>query len=350
VHGEVAFKGLASTGIFLTAVRYRISQAILNLPCMSFFHNPPWINKQLLTCSSFDEIPNAIFSAINERLYQLRSDQPLVSVVIPAWNEEVNIVRTLDSLSKSKTTFPFEIIVINNNSADRTQEALDRISEVKSVFQSIKGCGPARQLGQECARGKYILMADADCFYPSDWIEKMVRELSKKNVALVYGRYSFLGTVKMPRWKLAIYQVLHDGIAEIRHVKRPCVNAVGMSMGYVKELGLKAGFVKTPVRGEDGRLCFLLREMGRINQVRDRSIRVWTLPRTLAKDGSLWFAMTTRIAKELSRLYQYFYPQQAHNVHATGEYKPKSVEYLNRLKSLIKKDTSVNREAAKKII
>jgi hypothetical protein len=165
----------------------------------------------------------------------------------------------------------------------------------------------------------------------------MVKALEKKNVALVYGRYSFLGTREMPRWKLAIYEFLKDGISEVRHINRPCVNALGMSMGYVKELGLKAGFVKTPVRGEDGRLCFLLREMGKINQVRDRSIRVWTLPRTLAKDGSLFFAMITRIAKETSRLFQYFYKQKAHNVHATGEYRPKAVEYLNKLKALGKK-------------
>ncbi len=303
---------------------------------MSLLKNPSWIETRLLQCKSLDEIPVEIFDRINARLSK-QTATPVVSVVIPAWNEEVNIVRTLDSLSKSRTTFPFEIIVVNNNSTDRTQEALDQLPNVKSIFQPIKGCGPARQIGQENAQGKYILMADADCFYPQNWIQKMVKALEKKNVALVYGRYSFLGTREMPRWKLAIYEFLHDGIAEVRHVKRPCVNAVGMSMGYVKDLGLKAGFVKTPVRGEDGRLCFLLREMGKIDQVRDRSIRVWTLPRTLAKDGSLFFAMITRIVKELTRLFQYFYKQKAHNVHATGEYKPKSVEYLNKLKALRKK-------------
>jgi glycosyltransferase involved in cell wall biosynthesis len=307
---------------------------------MSLFSNPRWIDQRLLDCTSFEEIPETVFAEINDRLRDQGKDLPLASIVIPAWNEEVNIVRTLHSLAKSKTTFPFEIIVVNNNSTDKTQAALDKIPTVKSVFQSIKGCGPARQLGQENAQGKYILMADADCFYPSDWIEKMVHELRKNNVALVYGRYSFLGTQQIPRWKLAIYEMLHDGIAEVRHINRPCVNAVGMSMGYVKELGMKAGFVKTPVRGEDGRLCFLLREMGKINQVRDRSIRVWTLPRTLAKDGSLFFAMITRVAKELTRLFQYFYKQKAHDIHTTGEYKPKSVEYLKKLKSMGKKEAA----------
>jgi glycosyltransferase involved in cell wall biosynthesis len=298
---------------------------------MAFLYNPSWIDAQLLTCKSLDEIPASVFEKINTRL-STQSGTPIVSIVIPAWNEEVNIVRTLDSLSKSKSLFPFEIIVVNNNSTDRSQEALDKIPAVKSILQTIKGCGPARQMGQENARGKYILMADADCFYPPHWINKMVEALQEKNVALVYGRYSFLGTPTIPRWKLSLYEFLKDGIAEVRHIKRPCVNAVGMSMGYIKDLGLKAGFVKTPVRGEDGRLCFLLREMGKIRQVRDRSIRVWTLPRTLEKDGSIWFALVTRIAKESTRLFQYFYPQKAHNVHATGEYRPASVRLMEKIK------------------
>jgi cellulose synthase/poly-beta-1,6-N-acetylglucosamine synthase-like glycosyltransferase len=312
---------------------------------MSVFTNPSWIDARLLNAKSLDEIPVELFSEINSRLAR-QSSSPEVSVVIPAWNEEVNIVRTLDSLSKSKTSIPFEIIVVNNKSTDRTQEALDKIPNVKSVFQPVKGCGPARQIGQENARGKFVLMADADCFYPPNWIDKMVNALQEKNVAMVYGRYSFLGTADIPRWKLSVYELLHDGIAEIRHVKRPCVNAVGMSMGYVKELGLKAGFVKTPVRGEDGRLCFLLREMGKIKQVRDRSVRVWTLPRTLQQDGSLAFAVIKRIVKETTRLFQYFYPQKAHNIHSTGEYQPASVKLLQKIKTAMQKNLRTKKEAA----
>jgi hypothetical protein len=127
---------------------------MVKLPNMSLFKNPSWVDSRLLKCKSLDEIPTEIFRKINARLAN-HDSTPLASVVIPAWNEEVNIVRTLDSLSKSRTSFPFEIIVVNNNSTDRTQEALDKLPTVKSIFQPVKGCGPARQIGQENAQGKY---------------------------------------------------------------------------------------------------------------------------------------------------------------------------------------------------
>ncbi|KIO74803.1 glycosyl transferase, partial [Pedobacter lusitanus] len=44
-----------------------------------------------------------------------------------AWNEEINILRCVASLSKMKTAIPFEIIVVNNNSQDKTQETIDQL-------------------------------------------------------------------------------------------------------------------------------------------------------------------------------------------------------------------------------
>jgi glycosyltransferase involved in cell wall biosynthesis len=41
---------------------------------------------------------------------------PLISIVIPAFNEEKNILSTLRSLSEISTTYPVEILVVNNNS------------------------------------------------------------------------------------------------------------------------------------------------------------------------------------------------------------------------------------------
>ena len=151
------------------------------------FSNPAWIDRRLLQEKPLDEIPTPFFEEINSGLMALQSDRPLVSIVIPAMNEEVSILRTLHSLSRNKTRYPVEFIVVNNNSTDRTQEVLDRL-HVKSFFQEKSGWGPARQMGQEQASGKYILMADADCFYPPLWIEKMTRGLLKEGDQPFFGR------------------------------------------------------------------------------------------------------------------------------------------------------------------
>jgi len=201
-----------------------------------------------------------------------------------------------------KSSIPFEIIVVNNNSTDLTQQTLDQL-HIKSLFEVVQGCGPARQLGQEHAQGKYILMADADCLYPDCWIDEMISILEKPDVVCVYGRYSFISEPGYPRWKLAIFEFMKDIIAEFRHVNRPYLNAYGMSMGYIKEFGLKAGFIKINRRGEDGQLCLDLMKYGKIKQVKAKKARTWTGIRTLRLDGSISGALVIRLFKELRRFF-----------------------------------------------
>ena len=227
--------------------------------------------------------------------------------MISAWNEEVNILRCLASLSKMKTSRAVEIIVINNNSKDKTQQTIDKL-HVRALFESLQGCGPARQLGQENAHGKYILLADADCFYPECWLDKMIDVLEKPNVVCVYGRYSFISEPGFPRWKLKLLETMKDAIAEFRHIKRPYLNAYGISMGYVKEFGLKVGFIKTTFWGDDGRLALGLLEYGKIKQMKSNKARVWTGPRSLQRDGSFFDALKFRLVKEVKRFYQNFKP------------------------------------------
>jgi glycosyltransferase involved in cell wall biosynthesis len=305
---------------------------------MYFFKNPAWIDKRLISVTSLENYPEAIFYEINKNLESLQRPDPLVSIVIPVFNEEVNIVRTLFSLSKNISKYPAEIIVVNNNSTDRTQQVLNRIN-VKSVFQSKPGCGPARQAGQMNAKGKYILMADGDCYYPQKWIERMTESMFEDGVTCVYGRYSFLGTAEKSRWSLFLYETLRDWIGELRHINRPCINALGMSMGYVKDLGLKIGFVDKKIRGEDGRMCFQLMHMGKIKQVRDRAVRVWTSPRTLDKEPGLIYSVMARAAIEISRVKHYFYPQAMHDVNNSKNYVPKTLKYFDKYVNVHKDDS-----------
>ena len=301
---------------------------------MQIFTNPSWIDSRL-TVNRLEDLPESIFYEINKNLGTIQNEVPLVSVVIPAYNEEVNIVRTVFSLSRNTTTFGVEIIVVNNNSTDRTQQVLNRMN-VRSYIQTRQGCGPARQMGQEKAKGKYILMADADCYYPPTWIQAMTKALQQENVSCVYGRYSFLGTKDKPRWQLFLYESIRDVVAELRHIKRPFINSLGMSMGYVKELGLKAGFIDRKVRGEDGRMCFQLMQFGKVKQLRDRSIRVWTSPRTLDKEGGLMYSLMARAAVELSRIRDYFHKQPQHDVHTSQNYSPDTLKYFKKYKNVHK--------------
>ncbi len=282
------------------------------LGLMKGFGEPTWIEELDFPYKSFETIPESVFSNINADLNKRISNDPLVSIVIIAWNEEVNILKTVASLSKARTTIPFEIIVVNNNSNDNTHKTLDNL-KVKNYFQPIQGWGPARQLGLEKALGKYILVADADCLYPENWINEMMKVLQQTGVVCVYGRYSFIPEKGFERWKLFVLEKLKDVIAEVRHIKRPYLNAYGISMGYIRELALKEGYVMQKIRGEDGRLGFDLMKYGKIKQVKASTARVWTKPRTLLSDGSFNKALSARIFKELKRFGTMFSPHPPHD-------------------------------------
>ena len=280
---------------------------------MGFFKNPSWIAEDLQLLERLEDVPEERLDRIAASLQGKLSDKPLVSIAISAWNEELNIVRCLDSLATTETDFPFEIIVVNNNSTDRTQEVIDRLG-VRSVFQPVQGWGPARQKGMEESRGKYVLTADSDCLYPQKWVDIMTRKLHEKDVVCVYGRYSFLGDKNAPRYQFSLYEFCTDLIREVRHIKRPYLNCYGMTMGYLREPGMLVKFVEKKIAGEDGRFCFDLMSHGKIKMVRTRKARVFTGPRSLLRsEKTLFRAFVARVIREIARFEEYFKKKEPHD-------------------------------------
>jgi len=97
----------------------------------------------------------------------------LISVVIPAYNEEKYIGRCLEALRAQ--TYPSEqteIIVVDNNSTDHTA-AIARRFGATVVFEPCKGIGAARQQGALAARGEVIASTDADTIVPPNWLERI---------------------------------------------------------------------------------------------------------------------------------------------------------------------------------
>lgn len=289
---------------------------------MHILRNPKWIDQYLFKYDSYRDISYEIINEINKKLAASKKEAPIISVVIPAYNEELNILSCIASIAANECDVPFEIIVVDNNSTDNTQKLLEKL-DVRYYFESKVGPGAARQLGQEKALGKFILTADGDCIYPPLWIQIMYKALTKKNTTCVYGRYSFIGTSQTPRWQLFVYEKLKDILSEIRHIKRPHLNSLGMSMGYPKALGLEIGFdtrniiledgTISFVRGEDGRLCFDLGQKGKVKQVRDAKARLWTFQRTLSKDGNLWNSLRIRLKKESRKFLSYLKSHPPHD-------------------------------------
>ncbi len=175
---------------------------------MSRFRTPDWIEQHAYTGKKMDDLTEAELDELKSRLSRFNAETPEISVVIPAWNEENNIYRALSSLAANRIDRSVEIVVINNNSTDLTQQLLDRLG-VRNYLESTQGTPHARQTGLYKARGKYHLCADSDTFYPPRWMELMVKPMEQgKGIVGVYGRYSFMPPPGKNRASLVMYEVI----------------------------------------------------------------------------------------------------------------------------------------------
>lgn len=103
-----------------------------------------------------------------------------ISVVIAAHNEEKNIGYCLESLM-NQTYKPLEIIVVDNNSKDKTAEISKKYKNVRVVFEKEQGIIPTRNTGFSKVKGDIIARCDADTKVPSDWLEKINKVFSKNS-------------------------------------------------------------------------------------------------------------------------------------------------------------------------
>ncbi|AND15638.1 glycosyltransferase [Rathayibacter tritici] len=102
-----------------------------------------------------------------------RADRrPTVSVVIPAFNEEVIIARCLEALGNQSDPAD-EIIVVDNGSRDATLAIVARFARVRVVHEPRRGVGHARSSGFDAARGDVIARIDADSLVRADWVESI---------------------------------------------------------------------------------------------------------------------------------------------------------------------------------
>ena len=114
-------------------------------------------------------------------------EEPLVSIVIPCLNEAESIERcvqsALDVLERSD--IPGEVVVADNDSHDGSPE-LAEAAGARVVHERRRGYGSAYRAGLAAARGKYLVMLDADLTYPIEDIPRFVAEL-EDGAELVVG-------------------------------------------------------------------------------------------------------------------------------------------------------------------
>lgn len=122
----------------------------------------------------------------------------MLSVIVPAYNSERLIERTLDSIVKKKDNLDIEIIVMDDCSRDNTgkvaREFLSRQDVKYKVVRNVKNLGLAKSInrGVELSdkKNNFVMIVEDDtALKGKDWLKRAMRHFKDKRVAVVTGKY-----------------------------------------------------------------------------------------------------------------------------------------------------------------
>lgn len=150
--------------------------------------------------------------------------EPFLSVVIPAYNEEIRIIPTIGAIASyiSDLGFPWELIVADDGSKDSTVALVEELGLANlRVLKAAKngGKGSAVQRGMLNAGGKYVLFADADNSTPIEEITKFIDKVDKEGYDVAVGSRAVEGAEETQ--KSPLRHLLSNGLRMIvRYILR----------------------------------------------------------------------------------------------------------------------------------
>ena len=264
-----------------------------------------WYDKYLsIYGKPLDEIPDSILDEIKTKLSQKQSREPLVSIVVIAYNEEKRLAACLWSLSELQTKYPIEILGVNNNSKDRTEEVYQRLG-LPYFNEQKQSPGFARQCGLKNSKGKYHFCIDADTFYPKQYVDLMMTKLNRSDVSCVSSFWSFFPDENHSRFGLFLFEMIRDMFLFVQHFKRPELCVRGMVFAFNADYARQVKIRTDIRRGEDGSLALSLKPFGRIVFIYNRKARPVTGYGTIGSQ-SLWQSFVQHVkiqGKGLSRIF-----------------------------------------------
>lgn len=192
----------------------------------------------------------------------------LISVIVPAYNEEDFLPRCLASLIQQDYAGLYEIIVVDNASTDRTADIASRYG-VRVVFEGRRSPAWARQRGLLEAKGEVIAFVDADTIVPRNWLSTMVRRfiLDHRTVS-VTGPHSYFDTggfVRVASYVINLLVITLDHL--FRRIARKGGALWASNLAVRRQALLEIGGFDTTkkFRGEDCELSLRLKEKGKLS-------------------------------------------------------------------------------------
>ena len=205
-----------------------------------------------------------------------------ISIIIPAYNEEKNLPIIIKALRSQKPK-NFEIIVVDNNSSDRTFKVAKKLAD-KVYKCKEQGISPARNFGAKKSSKEIIAFLDADSIPPSTWISEINRVFEKdKNLTMVsgvdfYESNNFLRKTAMNLFSLII--AINNKVLSLFNVPILIANNFAIKRKVFAKVG---GFDNLVV--EDYYLALKLKKLGGVKGIINFNLKVILSGRRFDKLG-----------------------------------------------------------------
>ena len=147
----------------------------------------------------------------------LSATRPLVSLVVPAFNEAIivehNLARLCTYMQSLESRFRWEVVVINDGSTDATGDLADEFAKTHAnvrVFHHITnfGLGQAFKFAFNRCRGEYVITLDADLSYSPDHIAQLLQKIQQTRAKIVVASpYMEGGKISDVPWLRRVFSV-----------------------------------------------------------------------------------------------------------------------------------------------
>lgn len=184
----------------------------------------------------------------------------MISVIIPAYNEEATIQRCLRALSNQ--TVPrssYELIVVDGNSGDRTREIAAEYADQVFIQESERVPG-ARNDGFRRAKYDIVATTDADSIVAPDWIEQILFSFRDPRVVLAFGPVTPIEDTVKNR----LYVLLFDILMRFGAFLRLYYYTLGCNTVFRYKALEQAGMYKIMDAGDDLEVATRMRKVGKV--------------------------------------------------------------------------------------
>ncbi len=182
-----------------------------------------------------------------------------ISLVIPAYNEEKFLPKTLAAIA-NLTRKPDEFILIDGGSTDATAK-IAKEAGARVVTIPHRGIGFARQRGVLAAKGDVVAFTDADTQVPPAWLANIEETLSRPGVVATYSHYTVAGGWWVYRFIINYLQVPWMHVMEVFGLPI----APGQNTAFWKNKALEVGgYPEDFLSAEDLEMARRLLKVGKV--------------------------------------------------------------------------------------